>query len=179
MSKLEDAIKEKFGTKRNVLKALGLDESLLEDRRKETEMTKPTKFANLALQLTARSIRPMLAKDAKVDLMPIFKDVTTKNFNAKNIRLALDSALKGKLAKDADPHMGHVAQMLDHLEEARSPETADESVSEAQHKAMGAAAGGHSNLGIPEKVGKEFAEKDKGKAFDAEPMPSWRRVSMT
>jgi hypothetical protein len=29
-------------------------------------------------------------------------------------------------------------------------------VSEAQRKAMGAAASGHSTLGIPEKVGKEF-----------------------
>lgn len=37
---------------------------------------------------------------------------------------------------------------------------ADKSVSEAQHKAMEAAAHGHSTLGIPESVGKEFVEKD-------------------
>lgn len=37
---------------------------------------------------------------------------------------------------------------------------ADKSVSEAQHKAMGAAAHGHSTLGIPENVGREFVDKD-------------------
>lgn len=37
----------------------------------------------------------------------------------------------------------------------------DKSVSEAQHRAMEAAAHGNSTLGIPEKVGKEFVEKDK------------------
>lgn len=36
------------------------------------------------------------------------------------------------------------------------------SVSEAQRKAMGAAASGHSTLGIPKKVGKEFISADKG-----------------
>lgn len=39
----------------------------------------------------------------------------------------------------------------------------DKSVSEKQHRAMEAAASGHSTLGIPEKVGKEFVEKDKEK----------------
>lgn len=37
----------------------------------------------------------------------------------------------------------------------------DKSVSEAQHRAMEAAASGHSTLGIPESVGEEFVEKDK------------------
>jgi len=35
-------------------------------------------------------------------------------------------------------------------------------VSEAQRRAMEAAAHGHSTLGIPKKVGKEFAAADKG-----------------
>lgn len=39
-------------------------------------------------------------------------------------------------------------------------ETMDKSVSEAQRRAMQAAAHGHSTLGIPKSVGKEFAEKD-------------------
>lgn len=38
----------------------------------------------------------------------------------------------------------------------------DKSASEAQHRAMEAAAHGHSTLGIPEKVGKEFVKKDEG-----------------
>lgn len=36
----------------------------------------------------------------------------------------------------------------------------DKSVSEAQHRAMEAAAHGHSTLGIPKEVGKEFVDKD-------------------
>lgn len=48
----------------------------------------------------------------------------------------------------------------------------DAPVSEAQRRAMGAAMGGHSNIGIPQSVGKEFIEKDPGgklpeKAHDA------------
>lgn len=35
-------------------------------------------------------------------------------------------------------------------------------VSEAQRKAMHAAAGGNSTIGIPKDVGKEFAASDKG-----------------
>lgn len=35
-------------------------------------------------------------------------------------------------------------------------------VSEAQRRAMAAAAHGHSTLGIPVKIGKEFIEADKG-----------------
>lgn len=41
------------------------------------------------------------------------------------------------------------------------------SVSAKQHRAMESAAHGHSTLGIPAKVGKEFAAADKGKKFPA------------
>ena len=39
----------------------------------------------------------------------------------------------------------------------------DKSVSESQHKAMAAAASGHSTIGIPKKVGEEFLSKDDAK----------------
>lgn len=39
------------------------------------------------------------------------------------------------------------------------------SVSQKQHNAMEAAAHGHSNLGIPQSVGKEFENADTGKTF--------------
>jgi hypothetical protein len=42
------------------------------------------------------------------------------------------------------------------------PRTTDPPESEAQRRAMGAAAGGKSNLGIPPSVGKEMIEKDPG-----------------
>ena len=124
------------------------------------EMSKmPTKFANLALQLTARALQPVLATDSKIDLMPIFKDVTVKTFNAKKIAAAVGAEVKGKLAKDAS--VEHLASLLDHLEHPSS----DESVSEPQHKAMEAAAHGNSTLGIPQGVGQEFSDADKGHSF--------------
>lgn len=164
MTKLLAALREKYPDPRAALRALGLDENLARDAlsTERDQMAKPTRLANTALQLTTAMIRPLMAKDAKFpDLMPIFKDVNTKTFDAKKITMALDAAFKGKLAKDAEPHMGHVAQLMDHLGGAMKPETADESVSEPQHKAMEAAAHGESELGIPAAVGKEFTSKDE------------------
>lgn len=128
----------------------------------------PTKFANLACQLTARSLRPVLAKDAKINLMPIFAGVTSKNFDKAAILKAVEKETRGKLAKDAN--LGHITELLDHLEHPSS----DESVSGAQHRAMGAAAGGHSTLGIPQSVGKEFSEADRGKSF-SDALPEFLR----
>ena len=172
MTKLGAALREKFPDPKSALLALGLDASLLTTE--NTSMTaKPTRLAATLLALTASHIKPVLAKDAKIDLMPVFKDVTRKNFSAKKITMALDSALKGKLAKDAS--MKHVADMLDALEPELREEVKDESVSEPQHKAMEAAAHGESNLGIPKKVGEEFSQADKGKNFDAsiEPLKAY------
>lgn len=150
-SPLARALNEKFGrgpgSRRKVLAALGIDESLLSGEAKA-----PSKFANFAMQLVANAIAPVLAKDAKIDLMPVFKDVTAKSFKAAPLKLALDSALKGKLAADAEAGMGHVAQMLDHIEHVAG-EGRDESISPEEHKAMEAAAHGESALGIPKKAG--------------------------
>jgi hypothetical protein len=159
MSALTAALRKKFKTPREAVKALGLDESLLTQ---ETSMaTKPTKFASLAALMAGTAVKPFLAKDAKVDLMPIFAGVTAKTWDPKKITMALDKALDGKLRKGAhDVTMKHVADLMDHIPGEKSM---DESVSEPQHKAMEAAAHGHSTLGIPEKVGKEFAKADEGK----------------
>jgi hypothetical protein len=195
VTQLADALRKKFSSPKEALAALGLDENLLADdterlkaaRRarshgrvqlatdgaKEKAMTKPTRFAYHALQMVVPAITPLLAKDAKINLMPVFKDLTTQNFRAKKVKLALDAALKGKLAQDAEPTMGHVAALLDHIEHTvGEPKTLDESVSEAQHGAMGAAAGGKSNLGIPKETGEEFMKADKGK-FDSAALGSY------
>lgn len=76
-----------------------------------------------------------------------------------------------RLAKD--PDSGYSGIDVDDVPEVQEPEdfggfdnpgdpdgATDKSVSEAQHQAMAAAAEGHSTLGIPEKVGKEFVSKD-------------------
>ena len=134
---------------------------------KESMMKKPTRLAAIALGLTSRGIRPLLAMDAKVDLMPIFAGVTSKNFDAKKLAGSVAAAIKGKTIAQ-DVNIEHVAKMLDHVgEKGKEDAGSDESVSEPQHKAMMAAAEGHSNLGIPKKVGEEFKEKDKGKGFDS------------
>lgn len=58
-----------------------------------------------------------------------------------------------------DPNSGY--QSLDTtIELVTPPDADDKSVSEAQHRAMAAAASGHSKLGIPKKVGEEFISKD-------------------
>jgi hypothetical protein len=168
VGKLCEALRKKYPTPLDAIHALGLDENLIARENLMAATTKlPSKFANFAMQLTANALAPVLAKDAKIDLMPIFKDVTSKSFKAKTVKLALDSALKGKLAVDAEAGMGHVAQMLDHIEHV-SGEGRDESVSPEQHKAMEAAAHGKSEIGIPKKVGEEFADADKKKAEDEE-----------
>ena len=140
-------------------------ESLMSDK-------KPTRIAAVALRLTARAINPLLAMDGKVELMPLFADLTTKNFKESKTKIlsGLKTALKGQtIAQDVD--IEHVAKMLDHVEQRRAggEKTADESVSEPQHKAMEAAAHGASNLGIPKSVGEEFSQADKGKTWDAVP----------
>ena len=158
MSALTAALRKRFKTPRDAVKALGLDESLLQEI---DQMAKPTKFAHLAALLASAAIAPALAKDAKIDLMPVFKDVTAKTWDSKKIVLAMDRALDGKLRKGAhDATMKQIADLMEHIP---GQENMDESVSEPQHKAMEAAAHGESTLGIPKAVGKEFAKADEGK----------------
>ena len=180
-TKLGAALREKFGDPKKLLEALGLDESVLDARKTEKTMSKPTRLAYAVLMNTAAAVNPLLAMDKKVDY-PIFADLTTKNFKARKPEIVkqLGAALKGKLAIDEGVTMGHVAKMLDHIEhegmgtKVEPEKSLDESVSEPQHKAMEAAAHGTSNLGIPKDVGKEFSEADKGKTFDAAGMENFK-----
>ncbi len=134
---------------------------------KENLMSKPTRFAAHALLLTSGYLAPLLAKDAKIDLMPIFKDLTRADFKAKPVAMALDSALKGQLAKDAD--ISHVAEMLDHLERAKADEGLDEAASEPEKKAMEAA----STAGDADKDDDDKDDKKEDKAYDAEPLKAF------
>jgi hypothetical protein len=165
MGQLADALRKKFRDPLDAIRALGLDEALI----KETDMTKPTRIAFLALDRTSKAIAPLLAMDKKVDLMPIFSGLTTKNFKERKPKILADlkAALKGNtIAMDAD--LAPVSGMLDKIEHNAAPEASlDESVSEPQHKAMMAAANGQSNLDIPKNVGEEFKKADEGKTFDA------------
>jgi uncharacterized protein len=142
---------------------------------KEQDPMKPTRLEAIAVRLTARAVNPLLAFDAKVEYGPIFKGLTTKNFKARKpiIIDELKKLVKGKtLAGDAEIGMGHVAKMLDHIEHVAEPKSLDESVSGSQHRAMEAAAHGHSTLGIPKNVGEEFSHADKGAKF-ADALPAF------
>lgn len=70
-------------------------------------------------------LTPKLATDAKIDLAPLLKDVAAKTWKRDKPRLkaALEAAIKGKLAQDAD--IADVTQMLDSLDDATG-ELADE-----------------------------------------------------
>jgi hypothetical protein len=172
LGKLGDALRKKYKTPRAALRALGLDEKLLDAAQIAFDgaqtMKKPTRLEFLATTRIARAVNPLLAFDAKVEYGPLTKGLTTANFKERKPKIiaGLKTALKGKtLAGDEGLHMGHVAKMLDHLEGRPEKDSLDESVSGPQHRAMEAAAHGHSNLGIPKNVGEEFEHKDKGKTF--------------
>lgn len=125
-------------------------------------MTKPTRLARTALMMTAAMVQPLLAKDAKpVDLMPIFKDVTTKTFDAKKLGTALDGALKDKLAADAD--LNDVAVIMHELAELQPGTGADAPIDEQQEKSMVEAASVAPDAPVN---GNGIA----GKGFDAEPI---------
>jgi hypothetical protein len=162
MSALTEAMRKRFKTPKEAIRALGLDESLLAlDSAEAVKM--PTQFASTAALLVGTAIKPLLRPKAKIDLMPVFKDLTADGFDAKEFQGALDEALKGKLVKGADIKLAF-DNFMPHVE--GMAKGVDESVSEPQHNAMEAAAHGNSTLGIPQPVGKEYAEADKGK-----PMP--------
>jgi hypothetical protein len=94
----------------------------------------------------------------------------TTDVNYINAGVLDPSEVRDKLAKD--PNSGYMGLDTSVMPVPPNPpenelppdglEAADKSVSEAQHRAMAAAASGHSNLGIPQKVGKEFLSKDDG-----------------
>lgn len=172
MSKIGAALRAKYKSPREAIKALGLDESLLkESAMSTTDLAK--KMNAVAIRQTSvgaltNYLRPRLAKSAiAMDSKPlgimakVFEGVTGANFKAEKPKMAtrIRDLTKGKLAADAN--LDDVERVLEMLE-GHEVEAVDATVSEAQHNAMEAAAHGQSTLDIPEKVGKEFVSKDSG-----------------
>src|SRR5215472_4257394 len=118
---LKAALRRKFRNPREAIRALGLDESLLDVRRLafdgRTKM-KPTRLEYLAVTRAARALNPTLAADAKVNFGPVFAGLTTKNFRQRlaEIPVSLRSLLKGKTAYAADASIDGLAALLDKLE---------------------------------------------------------------
>lgn len=140
---------------------------------KENITMNTTAIATRALSIAALVgfIQPHLADPKKPANVALAFDglPVGKGFDVKKLIKNLKSTLKTTTTLAADDKMGALAELLDMVGAAETGAKVenDESVSEEQHKAMEAAANGQSNLGIPEKVGAEFAKADKGKTFDA------------
>ena len=163
MSKLLEAFKKKFKTPQEAIKALGMDESLLEaesivgdSKENLTMKNKLTRKAGLALLTTAAILRPKLAQDATINLTKIFKEAEGKTFADKvpNILKGIKAGTKGLLAKDES--LGEVAHFLDMIRgaEGEQEDVEDEPLPEEVEDAA-------------EEVGEHFAEPD---TMDAEPM---------
>lgn len=70
-------------------------------------------------------LRPKLAQDAKIDLVPALAKITAKNFgdSKASIIASVKSSIKGKLAQDAD--IEDVTKLLDALEDLKVEEGLD------------------------------------------------------
>lgn len=84
-------------------------------------MAKPAALSRTALFASGAIrayLRPKLASDGKIDLAPMLKGISAKTWKADRpkLKLALDGAVKGKLAKDAT--LSDVDGLLDDLQDA-------------------------------------------------------------
>ena len=122
---------------------------------------RPNRLQYLLVTRAARIFNPQLATDAQVDYGTLFKGVNSRNLPGRRTTILKDAArmLRGKTITE-DASLESLAHLLDMFEHVKEPKSLDESVSEPQHNAMAAAAGGQSNLGIPKEVGEEFMKKD-------------------
>lgn len=87
-----------------------------------------SRMALLAAIQVKQAVKPKLAQDAKIDWRKLVEGVTVANYKASKpkIKIALDAAVNGKLAKDAD--IDDVVELLDKLDdvsEELAPELAD------------------------------------------------------
>jgi hypothetical protein len=84
-----------------------------------------TRKGAVALGALMIALKPKLAMDAKIDLAPLFKGVTAKNFKEKKAAIVegVTTLTAGKLAQDAS--ISDVATLLDSLEGVEPAEAAD------------------------------------------------------
>lgn len=126
MSKLGNALRDKFKSPKDALRALGLDESLIAagadvvvgDSMENFLMSKKAVMSRKALFVAGAVLgilAPKMALDAQVDISPLFAGLTAKNYNEKKPALlaGLKKALEGKLAQDES--IEDVVALLDKL----------------------------------------------------------------
>lgn len=161
----------KFSSPKDALKALGLDESLLNPQ--ENRMAKATRFGAMTLSITAAAIAPLLAMDQKVTLpKDLFAPLTTKNFKGNRdkllagVRAAVDGKLRKGLALDGS--MQNFAKAIDAFNENMAAGVDEEAPKEKSEEMESAATVGPLDVTEP--------RKDPGeKGFDAEPFKNFLR----
>lgn len=86
----------------------------------------PSRKAMLVQGAVAGVLIPKLAQDAKVDLGPVFKGVTAKNYGKQRATIlkGIETATKGKLAQDMD--LEDVMPLLDAMCEVGAPGDPDD-----------------------------------------------------
>ena len=113
-----------------------------------------TRQGAIAVCATAAFLRPRLAQDASLNLLPVFADITAKNFGSKkgDILRRIDRACRGKIAIDTT--LGEVAEFLDMLDAHGDPLNENDEMPEEMEKPV-------------KDIGEKFAEPD---VMDADPM---------
>jgi uncharacterized protein len=151
MSKLGQALRAKFDTPQAALKALGLDEALINATTGELSMSKKilTRKGAQVMGALVGFLSPKLAADAAINFYPIVGDITTKNFGAKKKSIAdeVQRQTKGKLAADATTQ--GLIELLDGLEKVEEGHDAEPMATEP-------------NSALP--MGREEEEKGDGDA---------------
>jgi hypothetical protein len=175
VGKLGDELRKKYKTPREALRALGLDEQLLDISRLAYDGANPmkaTRFGAVALSITAAHVAPLLAMDQKATLpVDLFKGLTSKNFKTgrekllAGVRLALDGKLRKGLALDGS--MQNFAKAIDAFNENMSGAGVDEEAPKPEEMENAATVG---PLDVTE------PHKEPGeKGFDAEPFKNFLR----
>lgn len=149
MTKLGAALRKKYRSPREALKALGLDETLATDSSEGLQMSATKAVMARATSIAALNfyLKPRIALDAKPDYAKIFYDIPCSKFGTMKSTIAqrIVEQLKPKLAKDAN--LDDVEKVLGMLEK-HEVGGGDATVTEEQNNEMGAAAGA---IELPEK----------------------------
>src|SRR5271156_761079 len=127
MPRLRDALKQKFSTPEEALRALGLDETLIEQEQKMSNRLLSRKGAVAKGALMA-VLSPVLAADAKLNLSAVLAGLTAANFSEKKGRIAkaIHNVASKKLAKDCTLALDEVEKAMDVAEEDDEPEAKDD-----------------------------------------------------
>ena len=128
MPRLRDALKRKFKSPQAALRALGLDETLIEQEQTNMQKSLLSRRAAVAKGALMAVLRPVLAHDAQLNLNGALKHLTTRNFSEEKdaIAKAIFNVASRKLARDQTLALDEVEKAMDVAEKDDEPEARDE-----------------------------------------------------